>query len=146
LTKKTVMFSPRLDACKISLPPNGSEVAVALITKNDTLRAGAFDPGGDCRGPSVGRLNMADVQVIIGEDGTTHRVDQDGTVLNAEIYNGFRYELVQDAVAASRTVVSRLEVSSFALKNVEKSRRFAMRNLPHVSTPSSKYSCKCLVR
>src|SRR4029453_6548964 len=109
---------------------NRGEIAVALITKNDALRTGAFDPGGDCRGSSVGRLNMTDVQVIVGEDGATYRVDQDGTVLNAEIYNSFRYELVQNAVTASRTVVSGLEVSPFALKNVEKSRRFTMRSFP----------------
>jgi hypothetical protein len=88
---------------------------------------------------------MTDVQVVIGEDGTTHRVDQDATVLNAEIYDSFRYELVQNAVAASRTVVSGLEVSSFALKNVEKSRRFAMPSFPHGLSPSSKDSYKGVV-
>jgi hypothetical protein len=61
-------------------------------------------------------LHVADIEIVIGKDGATHRVHQDCAVLDAKIDYRFGNELVENAVAATRTIVSCLNVLSLAFE------------------------------
>jgi hypothetical protein len=50
-------------------------------------------------------LHMTAIQIVVGEDGATHRTDYDTSVLYAEIKHGLAYELMQNAVTATGTIV-----------------------------------------
>ena len=51
------------------------------------------------------RLDVADVEVVVGEDGAADRADEDGPVLDCEGVDGLGQQLVDDAVAAAGAVV-----------------------------------------
>ena len=63
-----------------------------------------------CRRGNRGRaavrcLDIADVEVVVGEDGAADGTDEDRLVLYAELVDGRRQHLVHDAVAAAGTIV-----------------------------------------
>ena len=53
----------------------------------------------------MGDLHVANIEIVIGEDRAADGADEDGSVLQAEVVDGFRDQLVGDAVAAAGTVV-----------------------------------------
>src|SRR5581483_5040379 len=58
------------------------KIPVALIADDNTFGPGSLDGGGYSRSPPMRRLDVADIEVIVGEDRTAHRTDQDGPVLH----------------------------------------------------------------
>jgi hypothetical protein len=94
-----------------------------LVGDEDGVVLGARYPGGDGRSPPVGRLDVAAVDVVlVGEDRASHRTHQDAQVLYVEISHRVCYDLVQDPVAASRTVMGgRGCEAPFPLKDAVKS-------------------------
>jgi hypothetical protein len=83
-------------------------------------------------------LNVAYIEIVISEDGATHRVYQDSPVLDAKIDYGFGNELVKNAVTATRTIVGCFNVLSLAFEYRKEGWGFAMRDLPHAPSPSSR--------
>ena len=67
--------------------------------------AAAFNGGGDGGGAAVGHLDVADVEVVISEDAAADGADEDRAVLDAELVDGPREQLVHHAVAAAGAVV-----------------------------------------
>jgi hypothetical protein len=61
-------------------------------------------------------LHIAYIEIVISEDGATHRVYQDCAVLDAKIDDSFGNELVENAVPATRTIVGCLNVLSLAFE------------------------------
>jgi len=49
----------------------------------------------------VGDLNVAGIEVVVGEDGAADGADEDATVLNAEFVDGLGDQLVDNAVSAA---------------------------------------------
>ena len=84
---------------------DGGQVAIALVADHDAVRAAALDRGGDGRGAPVRHLDVADVEVVVGEDRAADRADQHRAVLHAELVDGLGQQLVDDAVAAAGAVV-----------------------------------------
>ncbi len=97
---------------------DGGEIAIALIADDDAAGTAALDGGGDCGTASVGDLHVADVEIVIGEDGTADGADEDGAVLNGEFVDGFGEELVYYAVSAAGTVVRLLLEFALTLEGV----------------------------
>src|SRR5208283_3158772 len=60
---------------------DGGEVAVALIGNDDAVGTGALDAGGTGGCAAVRELDVAHVDIVIGEDGTADGADEDGPVL-----------------------------------------------------------------
>ena len=54
----------------------------------------------------MGSLDPVDVDIVVGEDGTSDRSDSHSLVLDAEFVNDFGQNFVNDTVAAPGTVVS----------------------------------------
>ena len=84
---------------------DGGEVTVALVGDDDLVGTGALDPGCAGGGAAMGELHIANIEIVVGEDGAADRADEDGFVLQAEVGEGFRDQLVDDAVSTARTVV-----------------------------------------
>ena len=84
---------------------DGSEVAVTLVGNDNLVRTGALDARGAGWGASVRNLHVADVEIVVGEDGAANRADENGLVLEAKILERFGDQLVGDAVSAARAVV-----------------------------------------
>src|SRR6516162_8496416 len=84
---------------------DGGKVTVALIGNDDFVGAGAFEPGGRGGSASVGDLHVANIEVVVGKHRTPDRADENGLILQFQVFNGLRDQLVNNPVAASGTVV-----------------------------------------
>ena len=84
---------------------DGSQVAVALICENEVTWIQAVYGSSDSRRTSVGSFNPVDVNIIIGEDGTTHRRNAHSAVSESHFFNQFGYEFMNNTVAAARAIV-----------------------------------------
>jgi hypothetical protein len=104
---------------------DGSEVAVALIGDDDFVGAGSLDCGGR-GGAAVRHLDVANVEVIIGEHGAADGTDEDGAVLQAQVGDGFGNQLVRNAVTAARAVVRLVLEFRLALVQVIKDGRLGV--------------------
>src|SRR6516225_9487777 len=81
------------------------QIAIALMDDDDALRERTLQAGGDRRRASVRGLNVANIEIVIGEDRTADRAHQHRAVLNLKLVDGFGNQFMRNAVAASRTVV-----------------------------------------
>src|SRR5262249_17935470 len=84
---------------------DGGEVAITLVGNDDTVGAAALDGGGGGGRAALGGPEVSDVEVVVAEDGASDGADEHGAVLNAEFVDGAGEELVDDAVAAARTIM-----------------------------------------
>ena len=99
------------------------KVAIALVGNHDLAGTSALDSGGTGGSASVGELHVAHIEIVIGEYGAADGADEDGFVLEAEIFESFGDELVGDAVAAAGAVVSLLLQVGLALVNCRRTGR-----------------------
>jgi len=83
----------------------------------------------------MGGGDVADVHIVVHEYGASHWTDQNRAILNTQIVYGFRNELVQNSVAATRAIMGDLNVAPFALETVVKAWTPAMLNFPHSCSP-----------
>ncbi len=83
------------------------EVAVALVADDDRVGVRELVADGDRGGAAVRGLRVADVEVVVEEDGAADRRDGDGPVLDAELVDRLGEVLVREAVPAARAVVRR---------------------------------------
>ncbi len=81
------------------------QIAVALIGNDDLVGMRALDAGGDRRGASVRRLDVAHIEVVVAEHRAADRRDENGVVLQTEFVDGFGNQLVRNAVTAAGTVM-----------------------------------------
>ena len=95
---------------------DGGEVAVALIGDDDVVGTGALDAGGAGGSAAVGDLNVAGVEIVVGENGAADGADEDGLILQAEFFDSLGDELVGDAVAAAGAVVGLVLEVALALE------------------------------
>ena len=86
---------------------DGGQVAVALIGKDEIIRAGPFDAGGHGRGPAVGGLADIHVKIIIHEDRAAHRGGADGLFPEVVGIDTFRHQAVDDPVMAAGAEMER---------------------------------------
>jgi len=87
---------------------NRRQIAIALVRDHDAFRASAFQSRRRRRSASVGHLHVAHVEVVIGEDGASHRADENGAVLHAQIFECFGDQLMHHAVPAAGAIVGLL--------------------------------------
>src|SRR5579884_3886457 len=102
---------------------DGGEIAVTLVRNDDGVGVGAFEGGCGRGSASVGHLDVADIEIIVGEHGAADWADENGAVLDPEILEGFRDELVCDTVSATGTVVGLLLEVRLALVKIVEERR-----------------------
>jgi hypothetical protein len=95
--KITVMFSPRLAACRISAEP----MAVALVVDHDAAGQAARHSGGHGWRAPVGGGDIAHIEIVVGKHAATDRANQNRPVLNAQLIDGPRQHLVYLAVSAA---------------------------------------------
>ena len=84
---------------------DGRQVAIALVGEYDGFVAGTADAGAHCRSTAVGYLDVAAVEVVVGEDGTADRTDHHRSFLDAQVDEGLRDQLVQHPMAAAGAVM-----------------------------------------
>ena len=84
---------------------DGGEIAITLIADDHALRIGALDGCGNSRSAAMSGLHVAEIKIVVSEDGTADGTDENGAVLTAEIGDGFGDELVNDAVAAAGAIM-----------------------------------------
>ena len=94
---------------------DGGEVAVALVGDDDRLGVRELVADGDGGGAAVRGLRVADVEVVVEEDGAADRGDGDRPVLDAELLDRLGEVLVGEAVAAARAVVRRVPLQPLAV-------------------------------
>src|SRR5262249_28079416 len=82
------------------------QVAIALVTDHDAVRPAALDGARHSRRTPVSDLNVADIEVVIREDGAAHGTNEDGPVLYAKRIDRLRQQFVNDAVSTPGTVMS----------------------------------------
>jgi hypothetical protein len=66
----------------------------------------------------VGGLDVADVEVVVREDGAADGVDEDHPIADAEIVDRLGNVLVDVAMAAPRTVVGDRRIVPLALEDL----------------------------
>ena len=84
---------------------NGSQIAVSLIGDDNGV---VLSPGYACsnsRSAAMSGLYVTAVQIVVGENGAAHRTDHDAPILDAQVRHGLAYELMQNAVSATGTVM-----------------------------------------
>src|SRR5581483_3527515 len=94
---------------------NGREITVALIRNYDLVRTGSLDASGGRGSSSVRHLNVAHIEVVVGEYRATDWAHEYGFVLQAEILERLCDQLVGDPVAASRAIMRLVLQVGFAL-------------------------------
>ncbi len=92
------------------------EIAVPLVADHDRLGVGQLVAEGDRRRPAVRRLRVADVEVVVQEDGAAHRRDGDRPVLHSQFLDRVAEELVHQPVATTRTIVGGDPLESLAVR------------------------------
>ncbi len=105
---------------------DGRQIAIALVRHDDGFGMRALERGGRRRGPSVGYLHVAHVEVVVGEYRAANRTHQDCAVLQAEVGERFGDQLVDDSVSAAGAVVRLLLQFSLAFVAIVERRRFLM--------------------
>ena len=95
--------------------PNGRQVAISLVADDDTVGVGNFMPHSHCRGPTVRRLGVAHVQIIIQKYRTPDWRNIDGAVLNTQFFNHFGNVFMHNPMAAARTIVGGMGFQTFAM-------------------------------
>ena len=108
---------------------DGGEVAVALIGNDNFFRTGALYSSSAGRRAPVGGLHIAHIEVVIREHRATHRADEDGAILQTQVFDGLRDQLVRHSVAAAGTVVSLVLELGFAFVGIVEHRRFRVHRL-----------------
>ena len=83
----------------------------------------ALHCSGGGRSASVCSLHVAHIEVVVGEYRTADRADENRLVLDAEFFNAFGDQLVNDTVTASRTVVRLVAQIGLPLVSVVENRR-----------------------
>ena len=106
-----------------------AQVAVALVGDHQAVGMGALGAGGHGGSAAVRRLDVAHVEVVIGEHRAADRADEDDAVLHPQVLDGFCDQLVGYAMPAAGTVVRLVLQVGFALVDVIKDRRFRMHDL-----------------
>ena len=89
---------------------------------------GAADAGCDRRRASVRRLHVAHIEVVVAEHRAAYRRRPDGAVLQPEFVQGFGDQLMDNAMAAARTVMRLVLVFVLALKAIVENWGFGMNN------------------
>ena len=84
---------------------DASQVAVALISEDETVGPQALDSSSYCGSTSVGSLLPVDVQIVVGEDSASYGTDADGFLLHAHLLNNLGNELMNHAVRTTRAVM-----------------------------------------
>ena len=84
---------------------DSGEVAVALIGEHIGVGVEALDGGGDCGSAAVGGLLEVDIEIVVGQNGTSDGADADDVVLNAHLVDNLGDEAVGGAVTATGAVV-----------------------------------------
>ena len=97
---------------------DGRQVAIALIADHDALRPAALHGRGHRGGAPVRHLNVAHVEIVVGEDGAADRADQHRAVLDAQFVDGLGQQFVDDAVAAAGAVVRLMLQFALAFEGV----------------------------
>ena len=77
-------------------------------------------------------LHIADVEVVIREHRAANGADEDGAILQAHLFQGFRNQLVSHAVAAARTIMGLLLEIAFTIVEIVEHRRLGMHCLVFV--------------
>src|SRR5579864_6473293 len=97
---------------------DGRQVAVSLVTENHSVRQRALDRGRNSRCAPMCHLHVADIEVIVGEYRAPDRAHQNRPVLNPQIVDGLRDELVHDAVPAARAVMRLVPLLGLPLERI----------------------------
>ena len=94
---------------------DGGQVAVALVGEHGLIGMGALDAGGNGGSAAMGGLHHVTGEVFVGKHGAAHGTDADGAVQQSQLHQGFRHQLVDDAVMAAGAVMQFLVGQSSGL-------------------------------
>jgi hypothetical protein len=81
------------------------KVAVPLIGYYDGILQRARQAGSYGGRPSVGALDVASVEIIIGKDAASNRGTENYSILDSQLVNNFGDQFMDVPVTATRTVV-----------------------------------------
>ena len=84
---------------------DGGQVSVALIGEDDLVGLDALEPGRHGRRVAVRRLAGVGVEVVVSEDGASHRRNADGALADAQLVDHLAHKTVDQAMGAAGTVV-----------------------------------------
>ena len=84
---------------------NGGNIAISLISEHYEIGPATFDSRGHGNSSAVRGLSHVNVKIIICQHGTSSRWNPHGLAANPEFVNHLSHEPVDNAVAATRTVV-----------------------------------------
>ena len=96
---------PSVGRMKTLRDADGGEISVPLVGKDDAIREDPLDPRGHGRPPSMLRLDHVDIEIVVGQHGTSRRRDADRDAPDIQFIDHLGDQPVGDAVTASRTVV-----------------------------------------
>ncbi len=85
--------------------PNGGQIPVSLIGKDDVVGNRALDASGNGRRAAMGRLNHVAAEIVVGHNGAANGGDADGLTRNAQLVQGFGDQTVNNSMGADRKSV-----------------------------------------
>src|SRR5204863_6123804 len=104
------------------------QVAVTLIADDDAVRPAALESRSHGGRAAVRRLNIADVEIVVGKHRAADRTDENRAILQAELVDGARNQFVRYPVAATGTVVGLAPQLRFPLVQRIEALRLLMNN------------------
>src|SRR5512136_2912765 len=85
--------------------PDGGNIPVSLIGKNDSIRERPLHPCGQRRASSVRSFSHVDVKIKVCQYRAPRRGDSDDSFLQIHLIDDLSDDSMQNAVSTSRTIV-----------------------------------------
>src|SRR5512136_1974385 len=93
--------------------PDGGNIAISLIGKNDSVRERPLHSGGQRRASSVRGFSHVDVEIKVCQYRASRRGDPDDSLLQIHLIDDLSDESMQNAVPAPRAIVKRYLLQRF---------------------------------